>query len=243
MADSDRADDSAGPELIGDAFASLRARFESAEFQSLLVARESAVREADLRMERNRRRVAVVASGVAVTPEDLESIVADTLEPTTALRYVRSWLTRATTPEPGRPAMRFLGLLGGTGIGKTVACAWAIAKLGSGVAVKAEELGRVLLGFKRDQAAADRILKARLLVIDDLGTEEMRGFSTALYESVDHRLSQAWALTAITSNLGLEAFEAKYESRTISRLRHRGYLGEVKGRDLRAGGQARIEGT
>ncbi len=242
MADTDRPDE--GPEPVGAAFAALRARFDSPEFQALLEAREPAVREAEARMERNRRRTAVVGSGIAVTPEDLEAIVADTLEDTRPLRYVRTWLTKATTPEPGKPAMRFLGMLGGTGIGKTVACAWAIAKLGSGACVKAEELGRTLLGFKRDQAAVDRILKARLLVIDDLGTEEMRGFATALYECVDHRLSQGWALTAITSNLEQTAFEAKYESRTVARLRHRGYLGEIKGRDLRSGSaQTRIEGT
>lgn len=219
----------------------LRALFSSPELAALIDAAECDGPPNEARRQQARRRDAVVESGIHVTPEDVEAVASGVYQDgspwieTLAVKITRAWLRGGAAVRSG-PRPRFLGLFGGTGVGKTVAAAWAIAEQGGGLAVSAGELGRLMLGFRRDDARVERILRTRLLVVDDLGTEPstIRDFGAALFELVDTRQTRD-VLTILTSN-GTEAeFVARYGDRTYQRMCHSGVVGSVAGRNLRTG--------
>lgn len=146
--------------------------------------------------------------------------------------------------DAARGAEDILVLLGAPGTGKTVA---AVARVGEYVFdvanwsapddyhqrpyfrrhlpvwITAAELARV---DHYRQAEVDRVAKAPLLVIDDLGAEYndlKRFFCSLLDELVDARYSRKLA-TIITSNLDASAFAARYGERVLDRLREGGRL-------------------
>lgn len=240
----------------------LRRETESPAFVQALDEREAAAAAAAERRVVSARRQALETSGIRVTPDDVEAIAHDRLIETPALKVTRQWLIDhqqwdcvhakpgkgescqhcgASLHKPrGTRPLRFFGLLGPVSIGKTVAAAWACARVG-GYAIKAGEIPRILAMFERDEQAR-RIVICRLLVIDDLGTEPSKDgqpspfFSSALYELIDERLSRRACLTLITSNLSRANVVKRYEPRTIARLDHEGHLQEKLGdKSLRRG--------
>lgn len=128
----------------------------------------------------------------------------------------------------------FLVLAGKVGCGKTAAACQMLDKLG-GRFVKAAAVTRA----RFDDEAWDDLLRARSLVVDDLGTETMdgKGWSAgALAELFDHRYD--WqAKTILTTNLDPEAFKARYceqdGGRFLSRLREAGQFVVVSQDSLR----------
>lgn len=200
-------------------------------FQASLDERDATAKASEVRRSQQRRREAIAQAGLLVPTEDVEAIALGTVRDTMPLRLVRRFLDAVSAPRNGKPSPRFLVLLGDRGIGKTMACAWAVAEIGQGLAVGADDLGRELSAFKRD-SLVERIMRARLLVVDDLGTES-RDMGSALFDVVNRRAAVPYALTMFTSNLTKDELVAKYDARIIERITARGYIGSIKGENLR----------
>ena len=170
------------------------------------------------------RARALADSGVALPPADLARIAEDDITETEPMRIVRKWLGA----DIDRP---ILVLCGAVGAGKTVACGWAIAESGTGSAIHAPELPRRLLPTSFDAAAGlGRVnLRARLMVLDDLGTEPDAGaprWAEAFAMMIERRLMIG--RTIITSNLARPQFAPRYGERIASRLNAHSYVIELK---------------
>lgn len=154
--------------------------------------------------------------------------------------HVRRWLN-----DPASKPV--LILAGGTGTGKTVACAWALAKMG-GEYVRAIDLPKRFEPF-RGEAEALNVAGHELLVLDDLGTETRSGdgrpdrrFMPALYDIVDQRQGvirrgTRWLprRTLITTNVKRGEFKSKYaDERILSRLRQCARWVALDGADMRS---------
>lgn len=222
---------------IRKALQELISRASSADFQSRVEtaerqrAAETRRRHEELRAVK--RRTTLERSGLALLPKDLEMVLAKALDESDPVKVVRGWLLGV---HAGRHAPRTLVLSGPLGVGKTLAAAeliaWGADVLDHGpadlralsadpwphVATSPDELARAFEPHRRD--GRDRyIVEARILVLDDLGTEQHGRFAGAFAEVVNRRLSDPRALTLINSNLGREVIERRYDERTIDRLR------------------------
>lgn len=178
------------------------------------------------------------SAGAAILPADREAIVRGTLAKTHALRVVEAWRGLYRGGDERSLATRrefvpFLTLYGPTGLGKTVAGAWLLAYEG-GLYVSVEELRRRLTsGHWRDASWADQVLRARVVVLDDVGTEDGDA-RAAMFELVNRRQGLARAMTLITSNLVCrDDFVQRYDERVVRRLEHAGRMVECKGTDMR----------
>lgn len=116
------------------------------------------------------------------------------------------------------PQGQGLLMLGDCGRGKTV-----IARGILPILVKAR-YSRLLYSYNAQElnTRIDAILKQRLVVIDDIGTEEIRNNfgnkRNAFAELIDSAESEGKFLV-VTTNLSYEELEAKYTKRTTDRLR------------------------
>lgn len=192
--------------------------------------------------EQRAERIAAISP--ALTPEMAQAVTQGTLRESPqwpAYTQVRRWLLD--------PASKpILVLASGTGVGKTVACAWALAHMG-GEYVRAVELAKRHEPYR---AEAEPLVMAphALLVLDDLGTETKsadgkrdRRFLPALYDLVDQRQGAIrrgarWQKrrTLIATNVGMDAFrDAKIygEERIRSRLRQSAQWVSIQGTDGR----------
>ena len=160
---------------------------------------------------------------------------------------------RAAIEFCARPATsaRFLTLLGTKGNGKTFAAVFAMGELmrielgiarpsggegirgDAGAFVRASTLGRLSAYDWADKQWFRDMLHARVLLIDDLGTEHPTPtFLSQFYELIDTRGSKH-RRTIITSNLSRKAFAAQYGERITDRLREHGISEEFTGPSLR----------
>lgn len=98
--------------------------------------------------------------------------------------------------------------------------------------VSAPELARWQRYDEREMA---RLLGARRLVIDDLGTEflDEKGSFRSLFDEVIDSRYQHSRPTYITTNVGAETFRARYGERIVDRLREAGRFVAVGGPSLR----------
>lgn len=167
-----------------------------------------------------------------------------------AVRVVREWLAN-----PNSPPIMFLA--GGTGCGKTVAAAWALARMG-GEYVRAVDLARRSEPYRGESAESLLMEPHELLVLDDLGTEKRKvvgkdaagrdvdapadsRFMPALYDMIDQRQGvirrgTRWAprRTLVTLNMSKAVFKSKYpEDRIHSRLAQSCSWNALDGADLR----------
>ena len=117
-------------------------------------------------------------------------------------------------------------LTGGVGIGKTYAVSCiANGLLNDEIGVICVSINSLLRRFKDNYSngiSENVILKdiseVKLLIIDDLGTEQnSEWFNTMFYEVIDNRYRQDKPLI-ITTNLTIEQIEKKYHARITSRL-------------------------
>lgn len=188
---------------------------------------EAAEREHEQREKFYERNMRLRNAGLegTVTDDDHRRIMRNQLEETQCLQMLRGWL-KGDAP--------LFVLLGPTGRGKTVACAWAIAESG-GRYMTAKKLERLFLaqyGVALDEQ--DQTMQYQgLLVVDDVGTELKRDqFTSSLYELVNARQG-AGRRTVITSNMGRKEFEGRYrDARLLSRLK-RAEFAQIAGSDLR----------
>jgi chromosomal replication initiation ATPase DnaA len=198
--------------------------------------RESTPEERSARLE---------SSGIraAITPQDYDRIVrgrADAIFPTAALTKTQHWF-ESFHREREAPYKPYLTLYGLTGRGKTLAGAWLIGEEG-GLYVEAEELREVFVGGYRTEKRRELILQARVVVLDDLGTEDNDAHAQrAFYRFVNRRQGMSKGMTMITTNLALVGPKerpelgllTRYDDRTTGRLQHSGHLVHAIGDDLR----------
>ncbi len=188
-------------------------------------------------VERLVREQRLEDSGIdgAITAEDRERVLSDALIGTHALRNVRRWMTERRNRRLARP-LTTLTLVGETGRGKTLAGAWLVSRLG-GVYVTAETLARASAArFGRDRENFERWLDARVLIVDDLGTERDADLAKgALWDVVNARIGSDRAWTLLTANLEVAAFRERHGERTIRRIEHYGAIVTVNGEDMRRG--------
>mgnify|MGYP000197476718 CR=1 FL=1 len=168
---------------------------------------------------------AVRGSGASLTAREVRMVARGPLKESEALYVVRRWMSAKEIERP------ILVLCGDVGVGKTMACAWAISEHGSGKVVHAPTLGRRVLPTRSDRENGfERInLKSSMLVLDDLGTEP---------SSDEHRWNEAFAMliearmstgrTIITANMKRKDFASRYDKRIISRLNASSYVMELK---------------
>lgn len=149
----------------------------------------------------------------------------------------------------GEVPERGFGLVGDTGTGKTFALAAVVKRMAAalwlgegmtrGMAVTEKWLAWVRWpevvngirveaatredGMARAERMVNRFAEARVLVLDDLGAERVRGdyaedWATSMLDLLIDRRYNAMRPTWWTSNLTVEEFVARYGTRTWSRL-------------------------
>jgi DNA replication protein DnaC len=218
-----------GPTRLGQSLSEALDRLEHAIFDPTRLAENERLakehQEADLR---DRRRERLEALGIELEKSTHRQIVADSgLKDTTSLVAVKRWLT-------SQHDWPMAVLSGNRGCGKSVAAAYVVANWDRSAAwSSAPDLIRVFSGNFGDQLKRQEVLKkARLLVLDDIGTEgDATRMCAALVELLDERKQRK---TLITTNLNKTAFFERYaDERLHSRIRElAGFVGD-KGPDLR----------
>lgn len=166
------------------------------------------------------RRDNLRRSEMPLEPEDERILVTRTgFRKTSATQAVEHWAN-----EPGKP---FLGLCGFVGRGKTLAAGWYLSAHG-GTYLRESDLPR-LIQFERE-----RVLNARVLVLDELGrSKKVESTAPALFELVDER-KRANRRTILVSNLSRAQLKELYpDSGLWSRLNRLAVFATAHGDDLR----------
>lgn len=189
---------------------------------------DAADAESDASTSTNRVEKALEPIRNRLTPAVYAALIDDTLDETRAIGSTRRWL------ESDRPV---LILSGGTGVGKTVAAAHAMAR-----AVRSQFVRAVQVGAHWERWSSDREsniapldLAVPLLVIDDLGQESLEDRRTicALEEIFDARKTPR-TRTIVTTNLDKKGIESRYRSERInSRLSECATIAMLQGDDMR----------
>ena len=133
--------------------------------------------------------------------------------------------------------------VGGTGLGKThlsTAIAGALIKKGYNVVYETAqniffdfENDRFLDRFGGDEPTATKYLDCDLLIIDDLGAENITGFSVScLYNIINTRLNKKLPIIAST-NFSSKEIREKYHDRITSRLFSDFTIKMFQGTDIR----------
>lgn len=186
--------------------------------------------------ERERRVEALRDSGIAdtLTPEMCRAVVDDSLEATVALDWVRRWTAYQRAPEQSRGPRPILALVGEPGLGKTVAAAWLVVHERARY-IEADEVCRLASARWGAEAEAwQRVQRARVLVVDEVGTEADAGIARAAYRELINK-RQGERLTLLLGNVSKADLRARLDPRTVDRMRERAIVIEVKGESMRRG--------
>lgn len=169
---------------------------------------------------------------VPIDPDAADMVNRGTLETTKALARVKAWWGQ----RHDRGAVFVLVLVGGTGVGKTVAAAWALRESGSTDSsyVKAAHLAsihRVAFSDSRREWE-DLVRRSPLLVIDELGAGERNDdrARAAIHDAIDERQGRP---TLVISNVDGSEIGDYLDARTLDRLRGRGTLAACSGPSMR----------
>lgn len=192
-------------------FDELRASYEArfAEQEAAESAASEAAAKAALVAEQRRRRERILASGSTFRDGVVEALVADALQSTPALTAVRDWFSSRSKP--------WCILTGGTGSGKSVAAMALHVAHQRSVWLRAESVVRGFAGYFGDSLEfQDAAKKARLLCVDDLGTEtDAARMTAALLELFDARMSERHAPTVVTTNLTKRELRDRYPNERL----------------------------
>lgn len=164
-----------------------------------------------------------------------------------ALQFVAAVKEGYTRIKNGMSLREFMPSLffhGPTGVGKTFLCsAIANALLGLGVPVLympfTDLLGTIRASFsdktdKDTQHLLDEVREIDVLILDDLGAENITGFvGETLFTIINYRLTSDFKPTVISSNLNLDQIGSSYNERIKSRIEQRALVLECVGPDLR----------
>lgn len=128
--------------------------------------------------------------------------------------------------------MRLQVLSGGVGVGKSVAAAYAIRRVGMGRWVSAREFSRL------GNDAGEKTLpyrRTKLLVLDDLGLEhdDGKGWAIGNIQALLVERHDDGRRTVITTNLDAAAFKQRYGERVADRIRGSGRFSVVDGESMR----------
>jgi DNA replication protein DnaC len=164
--------------------------------------------------------------GETLTTGGADAVVRDRCESTRALELVRQWLA---SPVP------MLALFGPRGVGKTVAAAWGLARI-PGRYVEAQ----ALCAARREHFGSPsenyhRLARAGLLVVDELGTEASVEDAQATLHDIVNRRQRLPRRTLLLGNLDRGAFLARYDGRTLDRLREIAVIRKIDGESMRKG--------
>lgn len=192
-----------------------------------------------------RDRLARVAASNALKRSGCPAVTFEALSathPTPALEKAQEFKARPRSEVFG------LVLLGTTGIGKSVAAAYAarwclyefrLSEQPSGSAREwarwftGAELGRLYTHDRDDRRDWEKLKTCGVLVLDDLGTEAADArVGEALWELVDARTGNRRP-TIISANLKAAEFKARYGDRVADRLRPCSIVLEGSGASLR----------
>ncbi len=185
--------------------------------------------------EYEKRRAAILRSGIMVTRTDVDMIAAQRSKRTAAVDDLATWLGSKDT-------LPICLLCGQHGTGKTFAAAVAIASAATGYVVKAHALGRLVNPtWNEVQTGHERIdLRHSLIVLDDLGAEAQPKhprWSESLFEFLEHRA--LYGRTIITTNLRANQLVGRYDGRSIERLDANSHVIELSGESMRKRGGLR----
>jgi DNA replication protein DnaC len=162
----------------------------------------------DMRRRRDLRRERLRASELALDEHDYGRIVAADLGDTLALEAVKHWSDSRT------PA---LVLLGGVGVGKSVAAGWAIGEYG-GHAITAAGCAKLFgSSWSTHVARWDELLNAPLIVVEELGQEDPEKGRPAFFELMNERQRMS-RRTLFLGNLSTQQARSRFDARTLSRL-------------------------
>ena len=201
-----------------------------ANLESLVVVDDAAAAERDRVIAQGQRYEARIRRQEILRREDVplderaEGAIldgGDRLEPKLALTTVRAWLG-------SHDVAPVLVLAGGTGSGKSVAAAYALAESRAGLWRTAAQLCRTFAASFGDQFEDQELcLTASMLIADDVGSEleqHRERMAATLVELLEHRKrSPRYMRTIITTNLNKKAFAQRYCSgpsgdRLLSRM-------------------------
>lgn len=162
-----------------------------------------------------RRGARLESSGIMCEiPDDIRpALIAGTLPASEPLTATQAWMA-------DRDRHPWIVLGGSTGVGKTCAAADAIAAEGGVFKTADEVVAAFAAMFGAEAQERERILRARVLVIDDVGTELDRDrMLAALVTLLSKRASAMWTPTILTANMTANAFRERYKNeRLMSRF-------------------------
>lgn len=208
----------------------------SPEEQEIAERRRAEAEERRAKVEHAQRRASTMEAlaDLPIAREMIEAIVDGSLGDSQSVRAVRAWFDAKAKP--------VLVLLGGIGTGKTVAGAWLMAQHAMsgrrGVAsyVKMRALANLYrAGFGDDAKEFAEILRAPLLVVDELTTERDADLGrAALHEVIDERASRRRP-TLLLANRTKDEIAKHYDARTIDRLRESAVVVTLAAKSMRKG--------
>jgi DNA replication protein DnaC len=201
---------------------SVLARFEKTLASDDEIARWERRREEQARSE----LLALSGIGEVLTTGGADAVGRDQCESTRALELVRQWLASRVP---------VLALFGPRGVGKTVAAAWGLART-PGRYIEAASL----CTMRRENFGAPsegylRAARAGLLVVDELGTEPNIDDAQATLHDIVNRRQRLPRRTLLLGNLDRGAFLARYDGRTLDRLREIAAIRKIDGDSMRKG--------
>lgn len=212
-----------GSEKLGEAVARAMA-----SMSALGPEREAEWREQQARDEAferaTKRATALEPVRAQLPPAVFNALVREqNLAATEAIAAVQRWLS---------DRVPVLALSGNTGCGKTVAMAYALAATGGLWITCAQLTRRSQANFGDEAEEYERTLRARVLLLDDVGTERLPADAVAsmLVELLEKR---GGLRTILTTNLSFADFVKRYsDARLRSRLSRIEWVG-CDGEDMR----------
>jgi hypothetical protein len=161
----------------------------------------------------------------ALDRDGLNAVVRDRAKETRGLELVRQWLASRWP---------MMVMLSPPGLGKTVSAAWALARH-PGRYVEAQELCRMRTSrVPGDREAYERLRRCELLVVDELGCEDVpHSESKATLQDVVNVRQRKPRRTLLLGNLSREQFDGRYDPRTIDRMRDAAIFRGIRGESMR----------
>lgn len=167
-------------------------------------------------------------------PPRARQLVAHGPRDTEAIHYAKEFVQAFAHDDT-----HLLVLAGGVGVGKTIAACWVMAHADPGKwgARRFRHVSQLvetgLYGGDIERAERKALRDAKVLVIDDVGSEHLTdGFQTMFDGLINHRY-EALGATILTINLTTEQFLERYGKRIYDRLRGRGAWYEINHESLR----------
>jgi len=193
--------------------------------------RDAATRAEEARSVRKSRERIVELYGARIPAKAVDAFLSGQVADTEAVLAVRSWLASDKA---------YCILIGGTGVGKTMASLVALGEVG-GVFVRSPDLGPAIEPWKADLERGVQSFDAgepSLVVLDDLGVErrEDTRWVTSFDELIDARQGRRFGKqlrTLITSNLTPEDIAERYSERARDRIRASRFVKTLASKSMR----------